>query len=82
MGREMVEAVEVRRQNDEIDEVVAQNCGLHIERMSEHGWFIGIEGADGSYWQFWLGAKNMRSHVEVRHSEGPLPPGTAHGGRG
>src|SRR5687768_15604762 len=63
------EAVEVRRQGDGIDEIVARNCSLHIERMSDHGWFVGVEGSDGSYWQFWLGAKNGRSHVEARHTE-------------
>jgi len=63
-------AVEVRPDDDGgIDEIVAKNAGIHIERMSNHGWYIGIEASDGSTWQFWLGAKNMRSTVEVLHTE-------------
>lgn len=62
-------AVEVRRQDDGIDEIVATGCDLHIERMSKHGWFVGVTASDGSYWQFWLGAKNMHSRVDVRHIE-------------
>jgi hypothetical protein len=61
--------VEVRYKGGAIDEICAHGCNLHIEQMTNDGWFIGIDGADGSYWQFWLGAKNRKSHVEVRHTE-------------
>ncbi len=65
-------AVEVRPQvlpvND-IDEIIIRGGNVHIERMSNDGWFMGIEAADGSYWQFWFGAKNYKSHVEFRHTE-------------
>ena len=68
-------AVEIRPDDSgAVDEIVAKNAGIHIERMSNHGWYIGIEAADGSYWQFSLGAKNMRSTVEVRHTE-TIPTG-------
>ena len=62
--------VEIRRNDDgSIDEIIASGCSVHIEQMSDDGWFMGIEAADGSYWQFWFGAKNMRSHVGFRHTE-------------
>lgn len=63
------QAVEIRRQNDAIDEIVARNCTIHIEQMSADGWFMGIDGEDGSYWQFWFGSKNRRAPVEFRHTE-------------
>jgi hypothetical protein len=63
-------AVEIRPNDDgTIDEIVAKGCDIHIEQMSDDGWFMGVEGKDGSYWQFWLGSKNRRSAVEVRHTE-------------
>lgn len=52
-----------------IDEIVANNCNIHVEQMSADGWFMGIEGRDGSYWQFWFGSKNRRTAVEFRHTE-------------
>jgi hypothetical protein len=61
--------VEVRKQNDEIDEIVIRRGDVHIEQMSSDGWFMGVNGADGSYWQFWFGSKNRKSHVEFRHTE-------------
>lgn len=70
-------AVIVRRNETGIDEIVADGASIHIERMSGHGWFIGIDAKDGSYWQFWLGAKNMRSAVEVRHTETTQPAKSA-----
>jgi hypothetical protein len=59
------------RKNDDgtIDEIVAKDCTLHIEQMTNDGWYIGVTASDGSYWQFWIGAKNGRSAVEVRHTE-------------
>jgi hypothetical protein len=61
--------VEIREQNDAIDEIVIRRGDVHIEQMSADGWFMGIDAADGSYWQFWFGAKNRKSHVEFRHTE-------------
>lgn len=53
-----------------IDEIVGKNVAvLHIEQMSEDGWFMGLNMQDGSYWQFWFGAKNRKSAVEFRHTE-------------
>jgi len=62
--------VEIRRNDDgSIDEIVAKGADLHIEQMSNDGWYMGLQMPDGSYWQFWFGAKNGRSHVEFRHTE-------------
>lgn len=67
----MTALVEIRRNDDgSIDEIVAKGCDLHIEQMSNDGWFIGVAASDGGFYsQFWMGAKNRRSHVEVRHTE-------------
>lgn len=67
--------VEIRPNDDgSIDEIVAKNVAtLHIEQMSADGWFMGLDMADGSYWQFWLGARNNRSAVDVRHTESVSP---------
>lgn len=61
--------VEIREQNDAIDEIVADRCNLHIEQMTDDSWFVGIEASDGSYSQFWIGARNRKSPVDVRHTE-------------
>ena len=62
--------VEIRRNPDgSIDEIVAHGANLHIEQMSDDGWFMGLNMPDGSYWQFWFGSKNRKSHVEFRHTE-------------
>lgn len=63
--------VEIRRPTKAIDEIVAQNVDVHIEQMSDSGWFMSLTEADGTYWQFWFGADNMRSKVSFRHTEGP-----------
>lgn len=67
----MSDAVEIRKNDDgSIDEIVSDRIkSLHIEQMTDDGWFMGIQASDGSYWQFWFGAKNRRSHVEFRHTE-------------
>lgn len=57
-----------------IDEIVAKNVGiLHVEQMSDDGWFMGLDMQDGSYWQFWFGSKNRKAHVEFRHTETVSP---------
>jgi hypothetical protein len=61
--------VEVRKVGDEIDEIVIRRGDVHIEQMDDSGWFMGVDASDGSYWQFWFGAKNRKSHVHFRHTE-------------
>jgi len=59
------EPVEIRRNPDgSIDEIAAKGADLHIEQMSDDGWFMGLDMPDGSYWQFWFGSKNRKSRVE------------------
>lgn len=62
-------AVEVRNQNNKIDEIVIRRGDVHIEQMSADSWFMGVDASDGSYWQFWFGSKNRKSAVEFRHTE-------------
>lgn len=61
--------VEVRKIDDQIDEIVIRRGDVHIEQMSNDSWFMGIDASDGSYWQFWFGAKNRKSHVAFTHCE-------------
>ena len=56
-----------------IDEIVAVGCAIHIEQMSDDGWFLLIEDRKGGEHRFWLGSKNRRAHVEVRHTESTEP---------
>lgn len=70
----MSEPVEIRRNPDQsIDEICIDGGNVHIEQMSSDGWYMGVEAKDGSYWQFWFGAKNRKSHVEFRHTETSPP---------
>jgi uncharacterized protein YodC (DUF2158 family) len=74
--------VEIRNKAGSIDEIVIRAGNVHIERMSNSGWFMGVEASDGSYWQFWFGAKG-RHRVEFQHTEmmpapkSPEPQGEA-----
>lgn len=52
-----------------IDEIVINGCNVHIEQMSNDGWFMGVAAPNGDYWQFWFGSSNRKSHVEFRHTE-------------
>ena len=61
--------VEVRLQGDEIDEIIIRRGNMHIEQMSAHRWFMWVDACDGSHHHFWFGAKNGKSHVELRHTE-------------
>ena len=64
------EPVEIRRNPDQsIDEICIDGGNVHIEQMDDSSWFTGVEAKDGSYWQFWFGAKNRKSHVEFSHTE-------------
>ena len=75
----MNDAVIIRRNDDgSIDEIMAQDCAIHVEQMSNDSWYMGLQASDGSYWQFWFGSKNRKSAVEFRHTETTqLPPTSA-----
>ena len=62
--------VEIREQPvGAIDEIVINGCNVHIERMTNDSWFMGVEAQNGDWWQFWFGSKNRKSHVEFHHTE-------------
>lgn len=62
--------VEIRNNDDgTIDEIIIRGGLVHIEQMSNDSWFLGVDADDGSYWQFWVGSKNGKTHVEFRHVE-------------
>jgi len=63
-------AVIVRKNDDgTVDEVVAKGCSVHLEQMDGSGFYIGIMASDDTYWQFWVGARNGRSLVDLKHTE-------------
>lgn len=69
----MKQAVEIRKDDrGAIDEIIIHGS-VHIEQMTPDGWFMGVEGEDGSYWQFWFGSKNGRAAVDIRHTEHLTP---------
>ena len=66
-----------------IDEIVAKSCDVHVERMSDSGWFMGLTAANGDYHQFWFGAANVKTKVEFRRTETtPAEPKRKSRGRG
>jgi len=70
-------SVEIRRDDKgHIDEVVASNATVHLERLGAGKWFLAIEGADGIEEAFWLGLEKRSIVVtfhETRHpAEAPF----------
>jgi hypothetical protein len=65
--------MEIRKNEHGIDEIVAVNCDIHIERLDRGRWFLGVSASDGSYWQFWFGAKNRRASVDFDYHEAGRP---------
>ena len=56
------------RRNDfgAIDEVVAENCSVHLERMMDDLWFLDITDRDGAETRLWIGSRSGRAAVDVR----------------
>ena len=50
----------------ELDEIVARDAGVHLERMDKNAWFLGIQ-VGGEVLQVWIGAK--RANVTASASE-------------
>jgi len=50
----------------ELDEVVAHDAGVHLERMDTNAWYLGIQ-VGGEVLQVWIGAK--RTKVTATASE-------------
>ena len=42
-----VGSIEIRTNDDQLDEVVAQNCSFHLERMDKSRWWMEIRTVDG-----------------------------------
>ena len=63
-------AVEIRPDDKgAVDEIVATNCALHVERMTTSLWFMSVTNKDGREWRFWFGARNYKSAVEFTQTE-------------
>lgn len=58
--------------NDELDDVVVNNCDAHLERLSAGRWYLGLYGDDGRILQITIGSKTGRAEVTgvVTYSEG------------
>lgn len=60
--------VEIRRDdNGEIDEIVAENASVHLERMDSDAWFLVVYGQDGKGEAIWL--RREKRSVNVTHHE-------------
>lgn len=67
------EVIEVRRdQTGALDEIVAKDCFVHLERMGPNVWWLSIE--KGGYRQcVWLRARGrIEAHTECDESEPQL----------
>lgn len=66
---------EVRPDNEGgVDEVVAIGCAIHLERMSDHDWFLLIERPNGTEERFSISAATPSAPVEVTHTDTFVPP--------
>ena len=63
----MTERLEIRLDDmNGVDEVVAEDCLFHLERMDTDRWFISVTFKDGTGHAFWLGRKK-KSVVVTMH---------------
>lgn len=60
--------IEIRRIGGDIDEVVARDASVHVERMSNGEFFVGITTTDGEV-KLFIAAKAARGHVVAYVSE-------------
>lgn len=49
--------------NDELDDVVVNNCDAHLERLDTGRWYLGLYGSDGRTLQITIGSKTGRAVV-------------------
>lgn len=47
----------------QLDEFFAENAFIHIERMGDASWWIGIDLPDGQHWMINFGTVNRRAKV-------------------
>lgn len=52
---------------NDLDEIIARDCTVHLERMDNNWYWIGIDTPDGKTHMFHLGAK--RATVKATHVE-------------
>lgn len=59
-------SVEIRRDDrGRIDEIVAQNASVHLERMDKDCWFLIVEGSNGIAEAVWLRRDNRRVDISL-----------------
>lgn len=61
--------VEIRPDaNGRIDEIVSEGCDVHIERLTDTSWYLGIEDRAGHSWLFYFGREGNK--VEFAEHDG------------
>lgn len=67
--------LQVRMYDGELDEIVVRDCDLHLERMEDNSWWMGITLADGKQTMLMvnIGAKRAKvdAWVELDESDEP-----------
>jgi hypothetical protein len=61
--------IEMRFQEDGLDEVIARVATVHIERMDDNWFWIGIEDANGHLVHVHIGAKRARVNGTIAAEE-------------
>jgi len=66
--------VEIRRDDKgQIDEIVADNATIHLERMTADSWFLSVTGDDGVEECIWLRRKKRSVVVDLHETRKPRP---------
>lgn len=67
--------MKVRMYDGELDELIVRDCGIHLERMSDNSWWMGVTLADGKQTQLMvnIGAKRapVSAWVELDDTDEP-----------
>lgn len=62
-------AVEIRRDDKgRIDEIVAENATVHLERLDADCWFLVVYGADGVGEAVWLRRDKRRVDISMHET--------------
>lgn len=67
--------IQVRMYDGELDELIVRDCDIHLERMADNSWWMGVTLAGGKQTQLMvnIGAKRapVNAWVEVDETEEP-----------
>lgn len=60
-GDPIIRYAELGDGTEEFDEFIAQGCDIHLERMGDASWWLGVTTADGREWYISVGAVSHRA---------------------